>query len=268
MMMEIKDLSQGYGSNTILRDIDFKVQLGEVISILGPNGSGKSTLIKTMCNIMRPKSGDILVDGESVSSIPKKEFAKKVAYVPQSSEVFGATSVYDTVLAGRRPYIDWDYRTEDIRIAADAMRTMGVDHLHDKNLSELSGGQRQRVHIARALAQNSGFFILDEPTSALDLHHQLETMKIMKGLCKGQNNGAVIALHDLNLALNYCDRVIILSNNTVYDQGPAKEVITEKMIRDVYGVHARIFDDEFGSFIHAYDADIAKTAINNVLKDN
>lgn len=268
MKMEILNLSQGYGPNIILKDIDFSVKLGEVISVLGPNGSGKSTLIKTMCNIMKPKSGDILVDGESISKISKKDFAKKVAYVPQSSEIFGVTSVYDTVLAGRRPYIDWDYHADDIRIAADAMRTMGVDHLHDKNLSELSGGQRQRVHIARALAQNSRFFILDEPTSALDLHHQLETMKIMKSLCKGQNNGAVIALHDLNLALNYCDRVVILSNNTIYDQGPAKEVITEEMIHDVYGVHARIFEDEHGSFIHAYDADIERTSINNVLREN
>ncbi len=268
MRMDVVDLFQGYGSNIIIKDVSFSAELGEVVSILGPNGSGKSTLIKTMCNIMKPKSGDIRIDDVGIADISKKDFAKKVAYVPQSSEVFGVTSVYDTVLAGRRPYIDWDYRSEDIRIAADAMRTMGVDKLHSKSLSELSGGQRQRVHIARALAQNSGFFVLDEPTSALDLHHQLETMKIMKELCKNQNKGAIIALHDLNLALNYCDRVIILSNNTIYDQGPAKDVITEEMIHKVYGVRARIFDDEFGSFIHAYDADIDKTGLNSTLSIN
>ncbi len=256
MKVEIRELSQGYGKDPVIQDITFAVSSGEIVSVLGPNGSGKSTLIKTMCNIMKPRTGEILIDDVSTREIPKKEFAKHVAYVPQSSTAFGYTSVYDTVLAGRRPYINWDYSREDIRIAADAMRTMGVQDLHAKNLSDLSGGQRQRVHIARALAQNSEFFVLDEPTSALDLHHQLETMKIMQNLCRNQNKGAIIALHDLNLALNYCDRVIVLANRTIYSQGPAKETITEEMIRDVYGVHSRIVEDEHGRFIHPYDADI------------
>lgn len=255
MRLEVSNLSQGYGAELVLRDVSFSAECGEVVSVLGPNGSGKSTLIKTLCNIMRPVSGNILLDGKDADNIPKKEFAKKVAYVPQTSEVFGVTTVYDTVLAGRRPYIDWDYGAKDIRVAADAMRTMKVDGLYNKCLSEISGGQRQRVHIARALAQNSDFFVLDEPTSALDLHHQLETMKIMERLCKGQGKGAIIAMHDLNLALNYCDRVIVLCDSTVYDQGPTHEVIDEKMIRDVYGVRAKIMEDECGTFVHAYDAD-------------
>ena len=256
MRFDINDLSQGYSKEPVIEKITFSVSSGEVVCVLGPNGSGKSTLIKTLCNIMKPRTGDILIDDVSTKNIPKKEFAKHVAYVPQSSAAFGYTSVYDTVLAGRRPYINWDYSHEDIKIAADAMRTMGVDALHSKNLNDLSGGQRQRVHIARALTQNSEFFVLDEPTSALDLHHQLETMKIMQNLCKNHNTGAIIALHDLNLALNYCDRVIVLANGTIYSQGAAKETITEQMIRDVYGVHCRIVEDEHGRFIHPFDADI------------
>ena len=256
MRFDINDLSQGYSKEPVIQDVTFSVSSGEIVCVLGPNGSGKSTLIKTLCNIMRPRTGEILIDGVSTKDIPKKEFAKHVAYVPQSSAAFGFTSVYDTVLAGRRPYINWDYSHEDIRIAADAMRTMGVAELHSKNLNDLSGGQRQRVHIARALTQNSEFFILDEPTSALDLHHQLETMKIMQNLCRNQGKGAIIALHDINLALNYCDRVIVLANHTIYSQGSAREVITEGMIRDVYGVHSRIVEDEYGRFIHPFDADI------------
>ncbi len=256
MKFDICDLSQGYSKESVIEDVTFSVSSGEVICVLGPNGSGKSTLIKTLCNIMKPRAGEIKIDDVSTRSIPKKEFAKHVAYVPQSSAAFGATSVYDTVLAGRRPYINWDYSHEDIRIAADAMRTMGVADLHSKNLSDLSGGQRQRVHIARALTQNSEFFVLDEPTSALDLHHQLETMKIMHDLCKNQGKGAIIALHDINLALNYCDRVMVLANKHIYGLGTAREVITEQMIRDVYGVHCRIVEDEHGRFIHPFDADI------------
>ena len=182
---------------------------GEVLSILGPNGSGKSTLIKTICNIMDPRSGRIVIDGADASSIPKNEFAKKVAYVPQSTSSFGYNSVYETVIAGRRPYIDWSYSASDIAIAADSMRRMHVDQLHDSLLSDLSGGQKQRVHIARALAQNSDFFVLDEPTSSLDLKHQLDTMGIMRDLCANRSKGAVIALHDLNLAMNYCDMVVV-----------------------------------------------------------
>ena len=214
---------------------------------------------------MKPLSGTVSIDGVSAADIPRKEFAKKVAYVPQSSEVFGMASVYDTVLAGRRPYIDWDYRTEDIRAAADAMRATGVDALHSESLAEISGGQRQRVHIARALAQDPGFFVLDEPTSARDLHHQLETMKIMGRLCRGRKRGAVIALHDLNLAINYCDRVIVLSGGGVYDQGPAREVISEEMIRDVYGVRAGIAEDGDRMFVHPYDADLQDGGASEIL---
>ncbi|MBP5394926.1 MAG: ABC transporter ATP-binding protein [Candidatus Methanomethylophilaceae archaeon] len=256
MRFDVKGLSQGYSKESVIEDIDFSVSSGEIMCVLGPNGSGKSTLIKTLCNIMKPRTGEILIDDVSTREIPRKEFAKHVAYVPQSSAAFGYTSVYDTVLAGRRPYINWDYSHEDIRIAADAMRTMGVDDLHSKTLVNLSGGQRQRVHIARALTQNSEFFVLDEPTSALDLHHQLETMKIMQGLCRNQGKGAIIALHDINLALNYCDRVMVLANKHIYSLGTAKETITEQMIRDVYGVHCRIVEDEHGRFIHPFDADI------------
>ena len=217
---------------------------------MGENGSGKSTLIKTMCNIKKPKSGTISLDGIDICSIDKKEFAKTVAYVPQSTITFGNTSVYDTVLAGRRPYIEWSYSNEDIRIAADAMRKMHVDNLHAQSISDLSGGQKQRVHIARALAQNSSFFILDEPTSALDLKHQIDTMNIMKNMSCQSGKGAVVALHDLNLALNYSDKVIILKDSTIYAQGPAKKVITEKTIKDVYGVNAKIVEDETGTFVH------------------
>ncbi len=255
MKITVENLEQGYGDKVVIYDISFEANSGEVVSVLGPNGSGKSTMIKTLCNIMKPRTGNVLVDGVGIKDIDKKEFAKMVAYVPQSTTSFGYNSVYDTVLAGRRPYIDWSYSKKDIAIAADAMRQMHVESLHDSNLSDLSGGQKQRVHIARALAQNSDFFVLDEPTSSLDLKHQLDTMGIMSNLCRNQGKGAIIALHDLNLAMNYCDRVVVLANSSIYAQGPADEVIDEEMIRDVYGVHADIVTTDHGRFIHPYSSD-------------
>lgn len=255
MIVTVEDLEQGYGDRTVIHDISFEAHSGEVVSVLGPNGSGKSTLIKTLCNIMKPRSGDVTVDGVGIRDIDKREFGKMIAYVPQSTTSFGYNSVYDTVLAGRRPYIDWSYSNRDISIAADAMRSMHVESLHDAMLSDLSGGQKQRVHIARALAQDSDFFVLDEPTSSLDLKHQLDTMGIMNNLCRTKGKGAIIALHDLNLAMNYSDRVVVLANSTVYAQGRAEDVINEQMILDVYGVRADIVDTDHGRFIHPYASD-------------
>lgn len=250
MKIVVKDMTQGYGSKVVLNSLSFEFESGKLTTVLGPNGSGKSTLIKTICNIKAPKSGDIFIDDRNINTISKKEFAKIVAYVPQSSTTFGNTSVYDTVLAGRRPYIDWSYSNQDISIAANAMREMHIDDLHALSISNLSGGQKQRVHIARALAQNSDFFILDEPTSALDLKHQIDTMNIMRKLTRTGSKGAVVALHDLNLALNYSDEVIVLKDSHIHSQGPPKEVITEKMIAEVYGVSAKIATDEHGTFVH------------------
>lgn len=252
MKLSVSNLKQGYGNNIVLDGLNFEVGMGEVVSILGPNGSGKSTLIKTICNIIKPRGGNISVDGVDVSNIKRNDFAKMVAYVPQSTMVFGHNSIYDTVLAGRRPYIQWSYSHSDIEMAADAMRRMHIDHLHDRYLSDVSGGQKQRAHIARALVQDSSYLVLDEPTSALDLKHQIETLTLLKELTSSGNKSAIVAVHDLNLALNYSDRVIVLKDSKIYADGSPKEVITKKMIQDVYNVNAAICSDESGTFIHPY----------------
>ena len=251
MRIVIEDLVQGYGDYTVLDGLNFHLDTGELVSILGPNGCGKSTFIKTMCNILAPKSGRISLDGKDVREYSKKEFAKHVAYVPQTSTTFGNSTVFESVLIGRRPYIDWDYSAQDLQIASDALKTMHIEDLHDRNITLLSGGQRQRAYIARAITQNSDFFILDEPTSSLDLKHQIDTMAIMKELSM-KGKGAVVALHDLNLALNYSDRVIALCNKKIYAVGKPEEVITEQMISDVYGVRAKIVRDEYGTFVHPF----------------
>ena len=252
MKFSVKNLVQGYGNNIVLDNISFEVDSGEVVSILGPNGSGKSTLIKTICNILKPMSGSVLIDDVPINKIAKNDFAKKVAYVPQSTITFGYNSVYDTVIAGRRPYIQWSYSKKDVEMAADAMRRLHIDHLHDQYLSDVSGGQKQRAHIARALVQDSEFFILDEPTSALDLKHQIETMTIMRDLTREENKTAIIAVHDLNLALNYSDRVIVLKDSKVYADGAPTDVITSDMLESVYNVRADVESKGSGTFIHPY----------------
>jgi len=253
MRFEVKGVEQGYGKKTVIRDIDFYVDPGEVVTILGPNASGKSTLIKTMCNILAPRKGTITIDGNDIGKMDRKEFAKIVGYVPQTTTFFGHSTVYDTVLIGRKPYVEWSYSNEDIGIAAEAMIKMKVGLLYDRLVSELSGGQVQRVSLARSLAQNPRFYMFDEPTSALDLRNQLDTLKMMRSLVKETKASMVMAMHDLNLALNYSDKVLALKNGTVYKFGSTEDVITEKMIKDVYNVDCEIVDGPKGKFIYSFD---------------
>lgn len=259
MKLELEGVKQGYGRKTIIEDIDLIVESGEVVTILGPNGSGKSTLIKTICNIMEPKAGTITIDDVPISEIDRNEFAKTVGYVPQSTLFFGHTSVYDSVLLGRRPYVEWAYSKEDINIAADAMIRMNIDTLYDRPVSQLSGGQIQRVSLARILAQDPKFYIFDEPTSALDLRNQLDTLKLMRSIIKEKGVSMVVAMHDLNLALRYSDKIMALKDGKVYNFGPAEEVITEQMIKDVYNVDSKIIDSPDGKYIYAFDEEICTT---------
>lgn len=253
MKIEVIDLVQGYGNRRILDNISFEAHSGEVTAILGPNGSGKSTLIKTMCDLMRPMSGKVLLNGTDIHDIDVTDFAKLVSYVPQSMDAGVYTSVIDTVLLGRKPYVTWTYREKDIQYALDAMRTMNVSRYASQNVTDLSGGQRQRVFIARSLAQCPSFFLFDEPTSALDLKHQMNTMIRMRDVVKEKGASMVIALHDINLALNYTDKVIMLKNGKIFANGPPEEVLNEDTIRSVYGVESRIITTEMGRFILPYN---------------
>ena len=255
MRLEIKGLVQGYGDRRILDGIDADVESGEVVTILGPNGSGKSTMIKSICGVMEPQGGTMTIDGKDMSEFEREELAKLIAYVPQKNEFFGYSTVYDAVLIGRKPYVKWSYSREDIRIAAEAMKAMKVDDLYDRQVQQMSGGQMQRVTLARALAQTPELYVFDEPTSALDLRNQLDTLKLMRAVIQRDNSCMLIALHDLNLALRYSDRVLAIKDGKRYCFGPTDEVITEKLIRDVYGVEAEIVDSPNGRYVHAYDTD-------------
>ena len=249
MRMSVRNLVQGYGSKTILDDLSFDVDTGEVLALLGPNGSGKSTLIKTICNIMEPRSGRILIDETPIEDIDITDLAKIVSYVPQSTAAATYTTVMDTVLLGRKPYVTWSYRQKDIDYALDAMKAMRIIGYSSRDVSDLSGGQRQRVFLARSLAQCPSFFIFDEPTSALDLKHQMNTMIKMREVVHDKGAGMVIALHDINLAMNYSDKVLMLKNGKIFSYGTPDETITEENIRAVYGVESRIMEAEGRRFI-------------------
>lgn len=249
----VEKVCQSYDALEVLKDISFTAEAGEVVALIGPNGSGKSTLIKTICNVKPALSGRIDIDGTDIAAMDKKDLAKLIGYVPQSYAYSAFSTVYDTVLIGRRPYMEWSYTRKDLRIAAEAMTAMKVDDLADRYVNELSGGQMQRVFLARALAQDPRFYLFDEPTSSLDLKNQLDAMKIMRSIVKTRGSGMIVALHDLNLALRYSDKTLVMKDKGVYAFGRPEDVIIERMIRDVYGVNAEIVEGKHGRYVQPYD---------------
>jgi iron complex transport system ATP-binding protein len=223
-----------------------KLADSEVLGIVGPNGAGKSTLIRCINIILKPQQGSILLEGKEITRMEPIEIAKNLGYVPQSaSNTFPAT-VFDTVLMGRRPHIGWRSSESDIKKVDDILKLMEIEDLAMRDFNQLSGGQRQKVLIARALAQEAGTLLLDEPTSNLDIQHQLEVMEIIKYLVTNKGISAIMAVHDLNLALRYTDRVLIMKEGRIFDAGSPAEVLTTENIRSVYNVEAEVMNNNGG----------------------
>ena len=243
MSIEVKDLSFSYGSTAVLKHIDFRIEDGEVVSLVGPNGTGKSTLLKCMNRILTPSGGDVFIDGENVRKMNLKRMARFFGYVPQTAlHTFPAT-VFDTVLLGRRPYVDWVVSSRNRAIVYEMLIMMDLDHLALRQFNELSGGEQQRALIARALAQEPRVLLLDEPTSNLDLRHQLEVLEHVVNIVKQKKLSVIMAIHDLNLASQYSDRIIFLKKGEIYTSGSPGETLIAGNIRSVYEVEAMVNND-------------------------
>jgi iron complex transport system ATP-binding protein len=238
----IKSLTFGYNGSMILDGLNLVVEDSEVLGLVGPNGSGKTTLIKCMDKILKPK-GSILIDGRDIDTVSRTELAKRLGYVPQSSSTPLATTVFDTVLMGRRPHISWRVSDSDLDKVADILGLLHLEYLAMRDFSQLSGGQKQKVLIARALAQEPEVLLLDEPTSSLDMKHQLEVMETISSLVKEKKISAVMALHDLNLASMFVDKLAILKGGKIYAAGEPIDLLNAKNIRDVYGVEAVVMNN-------------------------
>ncbi|MDD4487919.1 MAG: ABC transporter ATP-binding protein [Methanothrix soehngenii] len=238
----IKRLTFGYNGSMILDDLNLVVEDSEVLGLVGPNGSGKTTLIKCIDKILKPK-GSILIDGRDIDTVSRTDLAKRLGYVPQSSSTPLATTVFDTVLMGRRPHISWRVSDSDLDKVADILGLLHLEYLAMRDFSQLSGGQKQKVLIARALAQEPEVLLLDEPTSSLDMKHQLEVMETISSLVKEKKISAVMALHDLNLASMFVDKLAILKGGKIYAAGEPIDLLNAKNIRDVYGVEAVVMNN-------------------------
>jgi len=238
MILSVDGVEFAYRSRKVLNNIKFEVKRGEVVSILGVNGAGKSTLLKCINKILKPKRGTILIDNFDIRQLDNLELAKKVGYVPQRAEGNYMT-VFDAVLLGRKPHIKWEVSDRDIEITHKVLKLLNLEDYALRYTNELSGGELQKVIIARALVQEPQILLLDEPTNNLDLKNQLEVMRIIRDISKSQNIASIVVMHDLNLALRYSDKFIMLKDGVIYAEG-GKEIINPENIRAVYGVDAYI----------------------------
>lgn len=246
-MLQIHNLKFSYPKASILEDITFSVQAGDFVAILGVNGTGKSTFLKCINGILKPSGGRVYIEGEDASTFSRKKMAQKIGYVEQSRHPNHST-VFDAVLLGRRPYIQWDISEKDIHIAAQALERIGIGHYGHRYLDELSGGELQKVMIARTLAQDTNIFLMDEPTSNLDLKSQLEVLELVQTLVKERNAVALIAIHDINLAMRFADKFIFIKDQKIHAFGDER-VITEELIEQVYSVPVHISEHRNRKFI-------------------
>jgi iron complex transport system ATP-binding protein len=241
--LEMQNVSLGYNNKPVLKDITLRASPGELVGLIGPNGSGKSTIIKALSRIINPFSGKILLDGQDIVRIPRRELACLVGVVPQMPLLPSTFTAFEIVLMGRNPHLGL-FQSEgprDWAIAWRAMEQTTTRLLANRRINELSGGEIQCLLIARVLVQETKVILLDEPTANLDIGRQVEILDLIRKLCIKNNLTVLAALHDLNLAAQYCDRLCLINEGRIYAEGTPVEVITDRHIKEVYGAENCVY---------------------------
>ncbi len=246
-MIEIRGLSFSYNQREVLSSIDLKIEEGEIVAIIGPNGSGKTTLLRCVNKVLKVKKGEIFIRGQSLNHFSLRKLSTLLGYVPQRETTSFPFTVFEIVLMGRRPYINWGVAEYDIEVVNETLHMLDLDGFSNRFFDELSGGERQRVLIARAFAQQPKVLLLDEPVNSLDLKHQLEVFDLIWDVGKKKGVSIIYAIHDLHTAARFSERVIMLKNGRIFADGAPEDVITAENIRKVYEVEAYT-DSNGGSF--------------------
>jgi iron complex transport system ATP-binding protein len=234
--------SPGDNATWVIKGMEFSVRQGEIVGIIGPNGSGKSSLLKLLAKLVRPQEGSIHLFGNEIGTLSRESISRQVAYMPQDLSYDFPFSVLDMVLMGRFPHrrgglwnlVGWE-RQEDLATAEEAMVQADVMHLADRMIATLSAGERQRALLARALAQGPRMLMLDEPTAHLDLNHQLDVCRILRQVHEQLQMTVLIVSHDINLASQYCDRILVMKQGTLVGIGPPEDMIHPRVLSEVYG---------------------------------
>ncbi len=236
-MIEVNSVSFRYHEEWVLQGVSFRVEKGEFVGVIGPNGSGKTTLLKILYRLLAPQKGEIRFELVSMKKMDRRDIAKRIAVVAQETQLLFPFSVLETVLMGRSPYLGHlMFESEkDLEIAKKAMEWTRILPFSERSIDELSGGERKRVFIARALAQEPEVILLDEPTVNLDIHHQTDFLDLILTLNRERGLTIVMASHDINIASEFCDRLILLQGGRIIQMGTPKEVVTKENIESVYG---------------------------------
>ncbi|MFS0883785.1 ABC transporter ATP-binding protein [Aeromicrobium sp. 179-A 4D2 NHS] len=243
--LSTESLTLGYGERTIVTDLSLELPTGAITTIVGANACGKSTLLRGMARLLPPESGRVLLDGADIHGLPTKQVARRLGLLPQSPIAPEGITVAELVAQGRHPhrraFSRWT--SDEDEIVADALEATGVLALADRVVDELSGGQRQRVWIALALAQQTEVLLLDEPTTFLDVCHQVEVLDLLTDLNRSRGTTIAMVLHDLNLAARYADHLVAVHHGMVHARGTAEQVLTEDMVKVVFGLDAQVMLD-------------------------
>lgn len=241
MKIEVANLEFSYDSTPVLKDVSLKVKDGETLAIIGPNASGKTTLLKCINRILKPQKGTIMLSGEELENFGRRDLARQMGLVPQISDMSFPTTVFNTVLMGRRPHGGWKPSDHDLEVTSKILDELGLKHIAMRDIRGTSGGERQKAIVARALAQNPEVLLLDEPTSSLDLRHQLEVLDVVKRQTR-KGISVIMAMHDLNLAARYSNKFLMLDEGEIFAAG-GKEVLTPQNIESVYGVKVTVTEE-------------------------
>ncbi|MBR4503841.1 MAG: ABC transporter ATP-binding protein [Candidatus Methanomethylophilaceae archaeon] len=247
--MDVEELSYSYREKKVLDSISLSVGKGEILGILGPNGCGKSTLLKNLNRNLSPEHGCVLIEGDDIADMRKKDIAKKVAVVPQSNEIRFAFTVREIVEMGRMPFQESlrGLTSDDERIIKEAMEQTGISDMADRHINTMSGGERQRAIIARAIAQSPDIILMDEPTLHLDINMQFEILDLIRDLSREKGLTVVIVSHDLPMVARYCDRMVLIHDRNIFAMGRPEDILTEENMRIVFGIDAKFEKDERGA---------------------
>jgi iron complex transport system ATP-binding protein len=245
MRLKVADVSFAYGRREVLRGLDCAFPDEQITAIVGANASGKSTMLRAMARLVKPQAGCVMLDGADIASLPTREVARRVGFLPQSPVAPEGLTVGDLVARGRYPHqrLGRPQSAHDRERIAWALEATATDDLRDRPLDQLSGGQRQRVWIAMVLAQDTGVLLLDEPTTYLDLAHQLEVLDLLAELNERDGRTIVLVLHDLNQACRYAHHLVAMRDGKVHAAGPPREIVDAELVHAVLGLRAQVLDD-------------------------
>ena len=243
-MITLRNISYAFGKKQVLEGIDTQFETGSFCAVMGANGCGKTTLLRLVAGLLSPQQGEVLIDGQPIVGLSARQLAQRIAFVRQHPQTDFEFSAFETVLMGRNPYQHHlqNESEEDWQIVEQCMRQTGTWHLRFAKPHEMSGGELQRVMIARALAQQTPILLLDEPVSNLDIAHQFDILELLRTINSEGGKTILLVVHDLNLALRYCQDLLLIHEGRIHYQGPVAEGLTTENIRTVFGVGAAMKD--------------------------